>query len=239
MVVTIGEKIMSQFAAYRTAELQRKLACAGFRPLDVMLIGATGAGKSSTLNALFESGIAKVGDHFEPQTMKIDCYDLCKGYMRFWDTPGLGDDVLRDKAHAVKISDLLRKSYRVNQSQHQYGFIDMALMIVDGSSRDLGTIYQIINNLLIPNIQHTRILIALNQCDLAMKRRHWDATNAKPEPALVSFLEEATLTIQQRVKRSTGFSIPKPIYYSATSSYNIYQLLDFIIDHTPATRRTF
>lgn len=229
---------MNSFASYRITDLQHKLAAAGFRPLDVMLIGATGAGKSSTLNALFESGIAQVGHHFEPQTMNIDSYELCQGYIRFWDTPGLGDCTLRDKGHAAKIVELLHKCYKSNNSQQQYGFIDIALVIVDGSSRDLGTLYQIINNLLIPHIQHSRILIALNQCDMAMKRRHWDATSSKPEPILANFLEETTCTIQQRINNATGFSIPKPIPYSAKNSYNMYQLLDFIIDHTPTTRRT-
>lgn len=46
---------------YRINDLEQRMGMAGFRPLDVMVTGVTGAGKSSTLNAVFEKEVAAVG----------------------------------------------------------------------------------------------------------------------------------------------------------------------------------
>lgn len=39
---------------YRKNDIDNNLVNAGFRPLDLMVTGVTGAGKSSTLNTLFK-----------------------------------------------------------------------------------------------------------------------------------------------------------------------------------------
>ena len=75
---------------YRKDDIENHISKIGFRPLDVMVTGATGAGKSSTLNSFFDKTVAKVGDGVDPETMELDSYSLTEK-MRFWDTPGLGD----------------------------------------------------------------------------------------------------------------------------------------------------
>ena len=57
-----------------------------------MVTGATGAGKSSTLNSFFDKVVAKVGEGVDPETMELSAYSLTD-QMRFWDTPGLGDGI--------------------------------------------------------------------------------------------------------------------------------------------------
>lgn len=59
-------------------------------PLDILLVGATGTGKSSTLNALFNSTVAKVGEGVDPETQNISAHSL-HDYLRFHDSAGLGD----------------------------------------------------------------------------------------------------------------------------------------------------
>lgn len=55
----------------------------------------------------------------------------------------------------------------------------MVVVILDSSSKDLGTSYDLINKVLIPclgeDAAKERILIALNQADIAMKGNHWDS----------------------------------------------------------------
>ena len=58
-------------------------------PVDVLVVGATGTGKSSTLNAIFGATVAKVGTSANPETQHISAYSL-HDYIRFHDSPGLG-----------------------------------------------------------------------------------------------------------------------------------------------------
>ena len=45
---------------YRVRDIEKKLEKAKFRPLDVMVTGVTGAGKSTTLNTIFKKNVATV-----------------------------------------------------------------------------------------------------------------------------------------------------------------------------------
>ncbi|NMA45019.1 MAG: GTP-binding protein HSR1 [Lentisphaerae bacterium] len=222
------------FSSYRTQDLARKLSIARFRPLDVMVTGATGAGKSTTLNALFQRQIAKVGAGVDPETKELDAYklnDLC----RFWDTPGLGDGVARDRAHQQKLIALLNKTYCLD-NQH-YGFIDLALVIVEGANRDLGTTIHLLRDIIVPHIQRERILVVINQADVAMKGRHWCHDLNRPDARLEEFLQAQALSIQSRVREATGVSIRRPICYSAEYGFGVREVFDFIVDQMPLKRR--
>ena len=43
---------------YRREDIENHIHKIGFHPLDVMVTGATGAGKSSTLNSFFDKVVA-------------------------------------------------------------------------------------------------------------------------------------------------------------------------------------
>ena len=45
---------MTSFKYYRKNDIEKKLEKARFRPLDVMVTGVTGAGKSTTLNTILK-----------------------------------------------------------------------------------------------------------------------------------------------------------------------------------------
>ena len=98
------------FSEYRINDVDNKLRQAGFRPLDVMVPGVTGAGKSTTLNSFFQKQITKVGNGVAPETMEIHCYRLNRMF-RIWDTPGLGDGVKIDRIHKEKMTNLLHRIY--------------------------------------------------------------------------------------------------------------------------------
>ncbi len=219
---------------YRTEDIDYNLRIAKFRPLDVLVIGGTGAGKSSTLNSLFEREVAEVGEACDPKTMNVSSVKLNE-LMRFWDTPGLGDSVYNDLRYSEELINILYKTY--SKDGQSYGYIDVVLVILDGAMRDLGTTYKLLNDVIVPNFQKDRILVAINQADMAMKGRHWNELYNKPDDVLKDFLEQKAISVQERIKEATGINIIKPIYYSAQKQYNITTLLDMIIDNMPRQRR--
>ena len=215
---------------YRHEELSRKSSELGII-FDVMVTGVTGAGKSTTLNSIFQKEIAKVGRGVDPETMNLDSYRLNDSF-RLWDTPGLGDGKQNDKDHSKSLIGLLYKDY-----DEKNGFIDLVLVILDGSSRDMGTTYKLLNEIIVPNFQKGRILIAINQADIAMKGRGWSHRENKPEKSLIDFLESKSTSIQERVFEATGIEVKRPVYYSAEHNYNVDKLLDMLIDNMPNERR--
>ena len=223
-----------KFNTYRENDINKKIACIGVRPLDIMITGVTGAGKSTTLNAFFQKTVAIVGDGVDPETMELDAYAL-NNYFRIWDTPGLGDGIEIDKIHKKKITDLLHKTYFVNE--HMYAFIDLVIVIIEGSTRDMGTTYTLLNEIIIPNIQKDRILVIINQADIAMKGYYWDNITKSPDPQLISFLNEKAISVKERVKETTGVDILTPVYYSAEYNWNVKSIFDFIIDNIPLEKR--
>lgn len=223
------------FEKYRKDDIERKLKKANIRPIDIMVAGVTGAGKSTTLNSLFHKEVAKVGNGVEPETMGVGNYKLNDAF-RIWDTPGLGDGITKDQIHKKKIADLLCRRYQLNN--RVYGFIDMVLVIIEGINRDMGTTYSLLNEVIVPNIQGNRILVAINQADVAMKGWHWNRETMSPDSELIEYLDNQAYSIQRRVKESTGVNILKPVYYSAVYGYNVEAVLDLIIDNIPNKKRT-
>lgn len=225
---------MTSFKYYRKNDIEKKLEKARFMPLDVMVTGVTGAGKSTTLNTIFNKNVATVGNGVDPETMDLDSYSL-NDVFRLWDTPGLGDGIANDEIHKRKLVDLLYKTYSLDGNI--YGWIDSAIVVLEGLNRDMGSTYTLLNEVIVPNIQADRILVVINQADMAMKGRHWNKETNRPNEVLVDFLERQALSIQNRVKEATGVTIRKPVYYSAEYGYNIEKLLDFIIDNMIVERR--
>lgn len=229
---------------------------------NIMLVGATGCGKSSTINALFAAGaetsqegeqktdnsanqnyveVAKVGSKADPETKDIEKF--CIGNLILWDTPGLGDGTEIDKHHKEVITELLRE-----EDGDGNALIDLVLVVLDGSTRDLGTSYKILNEVIIPELkgENDRILVALNQADIAMKTgRHWDYEKNEPDETLVKFLEEKVNSISLRIKEDSGIEV-NPVYYCAgyqeesgnsVRPYNLSKLLYYILKSLPEQKR--
>lgn len=138
--------------------------------VNIMLVGATGSGKSSTINALFNMEVAKVGVGVDSETKDITSYTLDN--LIIWDTPGLGEGVTRDMVYTEMLT---RKLSELDENGDP--LIDLVLIVLDSSSKDLGTSYDLISNVIIPCLgddKDGRILIGLNQADIAMKGKHWD-----------------------------------------------------------------
>jgi predicted GTPase len=221
------------------AQVMRNLAKMRDTKLNILITGATGCGKSSTINALFGKHTAKVGQGVDPETMDISKFELSNVVL--YDSPGLGDGKEADLRHAENIVD---KLYEKDNNGNM--LIDLVLVILEGASRDLGTSFQLINEVIIPNLgkDQKRLLVAINQADVAMKGRYWNDEKNYPEPPLVKFLEEKVESTRRRIKEATGVDV-EPIYYSAgykdgdqaQNPYNLSKLMYLIIQHTKTEKR--
>ena len=185
--------------------------------LNILITGATGCGKSSTINAMFGEAV-------------------------LWDSPGLGDGKEADNRHAKNI---IRKLAETDKDGN--ALIDIVLVILDGGTRDYGTSFELINNVIIPNLgkdRNNRILIAINQADMAMKGNNWDKVNNRPNEELSEFLNRKVESVKRRIFEETGVEV-EPIYYSAgytngedkQNPYNLSKLYSYILKMTPKEKR--
>lgn len=213
--------------------------------LNILIVGATGAGKSSTINALFNMDKAKVGLSADPETAEILKFDL--GNLVLWDSPGLGDGKGEDESHIKIITNKLNEKTAEGDA-----LIDLVLVILDGSTRDMGTSFNLINDTVIPNLgdnPNKRIIVAMNQADLAYKGRGgWNYIENEPTDVSLTFLNDKLISIENRIKESTGVTI-KPIYYCAgyqtnddvknnsQPPFNLSKLLWLIVNNTPKQKR--
>ena len=190
---------------------------------------------------MFDTEVAKVGVGVDPETMEIEKYELDN--LVLWDTPGLGDGREADNRHAKNIINKL-----LERDKDGNALIDLVLVILDGGSRNMGTDYELINNVIIPNLgpeKERRILVAINQADMAMKGRNWDYKKNEPDEQLKEFLDNKAASVRDRIYEATGLRV-EPIYYSAgymedggvqNRPYNLSKLLYYIVKATPSEKR--
>ena len=263
----LEEEILKSEADEETKKLlMKKLRKFNNSQTNIMLVGATGCGKSSTINALFGIGqegiaednenaeendeenarnryveVAKVGSKADPETKDIEKYTI--GNLILWDTPGLGDGTSIDEHYKEIIQELLDE-----EDEDGNALIDLVLLVLDGSTKDLGTSYKVLNEVIIPKLgdETDRILVVLNQADIAMKTgRHWDYEKNEPDETLIQYLNEKVDSIKARIKEDSGIDI-EPIYYCAgykeesgdvVYPYNLSKLLLYILNSVPSHKR--
>ena len=206
------------------------------QPVNLMIVGPTGVGKSETINALFGSKMTKSAGGMETVTQTISKYRLDDN-ITIWDSPGLGDDGDMDVIHTKSI---IKKLNEVDANKNP--LIDIVIVIIDGSSRDLGTAYRMIIDVIMPHItDHERILIAMNKIDL-IEVDEWNREKNEPKESLIIKLDDRIGVLKNRIMESTGVEV-NPIYYSAgriekgIKPYNLLKLMYYMLNGIPLRKR--
>lgn len=209
------------------------------KKVNILIAGATGAGKSSTINALFDANVAEVGEGADPETQELTSYELDN--LIIWDSPGFGDGV-KDMTYARMIRKQLKKL-----DDNGNPLIDLVLVVLDASSKDLGTSISLINDTIVPSLgkkYEDRILVGLNQCDVAMKGRHWIEEENKPDDVLQAYLKDVSNSVERRIREATSITV-KPVIYCAgytengvkRDPYNLVKLLSYLVEKIPTEKR--
>lgn len=221
---------MIKLNSYRKTDIAKILSLKKKNFLDVLLIGGTGVGKSSTLNALFGKKQVKVGYGTDPETKKISSYKM-DNRMILWDSPGFGDSPQKDKGYEQRIQSVLSPYYH-NGEKKKYE-IDIILLVIDSSTRDLGSALTILS---LPEVKkyakNKRLMIGLNQADFALKGQGWNDTTKKPSVKLKAALSEKEKSVIKRIKESTDLKINREdvVSYSAKNNYQLTDLMDALIN---------
>lgn len=181
--------------------------------INLLIVGATGSGKSTTIKALFKGDLEiPIREGGRPRTMEIESYKLSED-LTIYDSPGLGDGE-KDKEHIEKIQELLKKKDNKGNA-----LVDLVLIIVDGrAERDLATTYHTIKVIseAMKKKDRDRILIAINKCDQMSShpKAQWDYENGVPNDFLKNQIEKKVQDIRYRILETSGLKT-EPIYYSA------------------------
>jgi hypothetical protein len=217
-----GEEVPPELRAMGiTREQMRQLKAeaekAANTPPRIALIGETGVGKSSTINALFSAG--REVSHTEACTQAAHefRYAGSKGEILVVDMPGLGEDVEADKKHLETYRQVLPTC-------------DLALWVFKADNRAITNIQSSLKLLVDEKILDPHhLVIGLNQIDL-VQPGSWDTSINMPSEEQEASIAARTRDIEQKLRRVCPLPDNRVVPYSATKGYASEPLLQAMLD---------
>lgn len=211
------------------AELRRRVDAED--PPRIALIGFTGVGKSSTVNALFNAGQA-IG-HVRACTQEaaevrgdVSEYLGSKGSVIVYDMPGLGEDIAADQRHYQTYAAVLPR-------------VDVAVWTFHAGDRAMTPMQQAILALRhqIGDGFTQKLIFAINKADaIAPGELSWnDATNS-PSREQRSNLLEFEQYIAEKVRAVIPGWRDSVVSYSAKRNYHLEPLLTAMVDAAGSNR---
>lgn len=181
------------------------------------LMGKTGAGKSSLINALFQSPLSPVSDvsgctrQAQSFTMAMGCH-----VMTFIDLPGVGESLERDREYHQLYRNLLPE-------------LDLIIWVLKADDRAWSSDEQCYHFLTEQcGYQPSRFLFVLNQADKIEPCRQWNELSHQPSPE-----QAASLELKQQAV-ITAFKPNHPVMVvSAIENYQLTVLAEQLIQALP------
>ncbi len=182
------------------------------------LMGKTGAGKSSLINALFQSALSPVSN-VSGCTRQAQLFNMTinNHTLTFIDLPGVGESLERDKEYHQLYRNLLPE-------------LDLIIWVLKADDRAWSSDEQCYRFLTEQcGYQSERFLFVLNQADKIEPCRQWDEHNHQP-----SLEQVANLELKQQAV-ITAFKPHHPVMtVSATEGFQLTELAEQLIQALPA-----
>lgn len=192
-------------------------------PPQIVLIGKTGVGKSSTINKLFDPKPNLPIDHVEPATMNIEVLTLSlgeRGDLIIVDCPGLGDSSQADKRNMLAFKELLAQS-------------DVAVWILKADDKTLGIDISFVKKIL-PKTLKERLVVGINQID-NMQPGEWNTEFNVPSKEQDESIKRKEEYVRSRFIE-IGIEPFSVISYSAKRDYHLIKLFRALVDACPQER---
>ena len=182
------------------------------------LMGKTGSGKSSLVNALFESSLSPVSN-ISGCTRQAQRFSMTMNNhtLTFVDLPGVGESLERDKEYYQLYRNLLPE-------------LDLIIWVLKADDRAWSSDEQCYRFLTEQcGYQPSRFLFVLNQADKIEPCRQWDELCHQPSPE-----QAANLELKQQAV-ITAFKPHHPVItVSAVENYQLTELAEQLIQALPA-----
>jgi len=205
------------------ATLSASLDAEESEPPRIALIGETGVGKTSTINALFGKGL-EVSHTKACTRIEIEVIGERGKPVRVFDMPGLGEDVDADEAHFETYRRVLAE-------------VDVVVWIIKADNRAMTNIQRALSRLVKEGTLDVRkLVVAINQVDL-LQPGEWDKAVNLPSAEQEETIGLRRRDIVEKMQRVVELPARQVISYSARTYYNLENLLEAILAGCDETRR--
>ena len=205
------------------------------RPFKVAIIGQSGVGKSSTLNAVFGLNLP-VSDIAEGTTEIIEkIFPMRDGFnLSIYDMPGLLQSRKKDKEYEEMYKEILPQC-------------DVIVYIIRANTRNIGDDCRILKEVVLPICNQSAIkdnlIIAVNKVDTIGQTIDpndpelvWDPISNVPSDKLFECIKKKRLDIFTKlideklvlINSESSLNPEQVVFYSATYEYNLGQFLKAI-----------